>query len=314
MKTKILIPLAGLAFFCACKGAGSASEAGDSVSVMQKQAHEATISDSVSTGQLKIADTVPVTQKHKVISQNANVVTYDHKLVTTADMRFKVKDVRKTTDEIAALTTGSGGTVVNHFVKSTTVDSTNIRKTDDSILRVTVVNTAADMTVKLPPAKVEAFVNQVADMGISIDKLNMRVNDKTYDYLATRLKLKNQRELVDNNARSAHPKTPDELVNYKNNMVDDQVSNLKTDDSTKNSVVTLSFYESNVIHKETIANPDLTAYNQPFYTQFASSIKNGWLVFTSIIIALANGWILAPIALAIWFGVRHFNKRKKVVA
>jgi hypothetical protein len=313
MKTKILIPLAGLVFFCACKGSNSASDTVDTVSVMQKQAVDATPADSDAADQTKIADTVPVAQKHKAINRKPDIIAYDHKLVTTADMRFKVKDVRKTTEQIAALTKGCNGTVVNHFVRSTTVDSSNVRKSDDSLMRITVVNTTADMTVKVPPGKVEEFVNQVADMGISIDRLNMHVNDKTFDYLATRLKLKNQRELVDQNKGAGHPKTPDEIVTYKNSMVDDQVQNLKTDDSTKNSVITLNFYEANVIHKETIANPDLSNYNQPIYAQFASSIKNGWSVFTSILIALANGWILVPIALAIWFGVRYFNKRKKVV-
>ena len=37
MKTKILIPLAGVALFCACKGAGSGSERADTVGVAQKR-------------------------------------------------------------------------------------------------------------------------------------------------------------------------------------------------------------------------------------------------------------------------------------
>ena len=37
MKTKILIPLAGVALFCACKGAGSGSQSDDTVDTVRKE-------------------------------------------------------------------------------------------------------------------------------------------------------------------------------------------------------------------------------------------------------------------------------------
>jgi len=287
MKTKILIPLAGMVLFCACKGSSSSSES---------------------------ADTVGIVRKEKVVTHSADTAPVDRKLVKTADMRFKVKDVRKTGDQIAELTASCNGTVIDHFTNSTTIDSTNILKTDDSLLRITVLNTTADMTVKIPPAKVEAFVNQVADMGIQINQLKMSVDDKTFDYISTRLKLKNQAELLEREKDgTTHAKSADELLAIKDNMVDQAVKNLKTDDSTKNSVIKLSFYESNVIHRETIANPDLAAYNLPFFTRLWTSVKTGWDVFMEIIIDLAYLWVLLPVGYAVWMGLRYYNKKKTVV-
>ena len=71
MKTKILIPLAGVALFCACKERSSSSETADSVRVVRKE---------------------------KMVSHSPDTAPTDRKLVKTADMRFKVKDVRKTSD------------------------------------------------------------------------------------------------------------------------------------------------------------------------------------------------------------------------
>jgi len=295
MKTKILIPLAGVALFCACKGAGSGSESADTVGVVQKTE--------------KVIES-------KATSKNATdtALLATQKLVKTASMHFKVKDVQQTSDRIAALTASSNGTVMYHTINSVAGDSTTIRKTDDSLLKITVYNSTADMTVRIPSANVESFVTQVAQMGMVVNSLKFEINDKTYDYLSTRLKLKNQQERKDNGeSGSANLKDPDNLLNYKNHIVDQQISNLKTDDSVKNAVIALSFYENNVVHKELIANPDLSAYNLPVSTRMGTSFKTGWSVFIDIMVELANLWVLAPVGGLVWFVVWYFNRRKKAV-
>jgi hypothetical protein len=284
MKTKILIPLAGLALFCACGGAGRYDSADSASTVLKKEKSTATATDSLKN---------------------------QPKQVKTANIRFKVKSVQETGERIAALTTSLNGTVTHHFINSTTSDSVKIQKSNDSLLRITVLNTTAEMTVKIPPAKIEDFVNQVTHMGILIDNLKMDINDKSLEYLSTQLKLKNQKELIDNQKNgTGSPKDPDNLLAFKNNMIDQRISNLKTDDSVKSSTVTLNFYESSVINKETIANADLRAYNLPVTTQLGISFANGWQAFVQIIIFLANLWVLLPLGLCTWLLLRY-NKRKK---
>ena len=109
-------------------------------------------------------------------------------------MHFKVKNVQQTSDRIAALTANNNGTVMYHTINSIAGDSTTIRKTDDSLLKITVYNSTADMTVRIPSVNVESFVTQVAQMGLVVNSLKFEINDKTYDYLSTSLKLKNQQE------------------------------------------------------------------------------------------------------------------------
>jgi hypothetical protein len=221
--------------------------------------------------------------------------------------------VQQASDQIATLTAGCDGTVVYHTINSVTGDSTTIHKTDDSLLKITVLSTRADMTVKIPPSKVESFVNQVAQMGMLVNSLKFEVNDKTYDYLSASLKLKNQKERANNGeSGSADLKNPDNLLSYKNQMIDQQIKNLRTDDSVKNAVIALSFYEGDVVHKELIANPDLSAYNLPLSNRLGSSIKNGWAVFIDIMVELANLWVLVPIGGLVWLVLRYYSKRKKV--
>jgi len=300
MKTKILIPLAGVALFCACKGSGSSGASTDS---------DTTTRVNAAVSNLK-SDSGKSTQTVKT----AQPIVAMQKLVKTASMHFTVKDVQQTSDRIAALTASSNGTVMYHTINSVAGDSTTIRKTDDSLLKITVYNSTADMTVRIPSANVESFVTQVAQMGLVVNSLKFEINDKTYDYLSTRLKLNNQKERArDNSDGSARLKDPDNLLNFKNNLVDQQIKNLKTDDSVKNAVIALSFYENNVVHKELIANPDLSAYNLPASTRMGTSFKTGWSVFIDIMVELANLWVLVPIGGLVWLVVRYFNKRKKAV-
>jgi len=286
MKTKFLIPLiAGLGLLWACKGR-STSESADSVS------------------------SAPVT-KEKALNTKSDTIQNNAKLVKTADIRFKVKNVQQTSEHISALTANLNGIVVHNFIHSTTNDSVNIQKSNDSLLRVSVLSITDEMTVKIPPGNMETFVEQVTRMGIYIDKSRMDITDRSLDYLSTRLKLKNQNELVDQQKKgNIAPKDPDNLLAFKNSMVDQQIGNRKIDDSVKNSVITLSFYENNIIDKELIANKNLSAYNLPFSKRLAISMENGWSVFVDVFVFLANLWIIISLGFIVWVIIRYYKSKK----
>ncbi len=283
MKTKFLIPLiVVVGLLCACEG-GHKSESADTTYVVANNAKSVNRTDTI--------------QSHP-------------KVVKTADMRFQVKSVQQTTEKITALTTSFGGTVVHHWMRSTAGDSVDIHKSNDSIMRVTVINSMAEMTVEIPPANVENFMNEVAQLGIYIKNRKMDASDKTLDYLSTRLKLKNQTELVKQQKNeAANKKTPDDLLAFKNNIVDQQINNRKIDDSVKNSVIMLSFYEDNTISKKIIANNDLSAYNLPFSKRMVMSFENGWSIFVDILAGIANFWVLGPIGFGIWVAVRYYKSK-----
>ena len=160
MKTKFLIPLiAGVGLLCACKGKHSSYEV---------------VNNGSSADSAKY-DSMTVTGP---------------KLVKTAGMRFKVKSVQQTSEHIASFTASCNGMVMHHEMGSTADRSLDIRISNDSVMRVTSFNTIADMTVKIPSAKLEDFMNQVSHMGIYINNRRMDITDKSLDYLSAQLKLK----------------------------------------------------------------------------------------------------------------------------
>lgn len=279
MKTKILmLPLAAVLLLGACKGSAPHYEA---------------INNST-------ADTVAVAADSSAAQ----------KLVKTAIMRFKVKNVQQTAEKITALTVKNNGMVMNHQMESTSRDSKDFKISDDSVNRVSSFTTTADMTVKVPSAHLEDFMTEVAHMGMYVTSSKMDIEDKSLDFLSAKLKVNNRKELVDQQKRGKITiKNPVNVLLLKDDMVDGQIGNLKIDDAVKYSIITLSFYQSNTVFQEHIANDDPSAYNLPFLNRLAGAFANGWYLFTGAVLVLVNLWVFILAGIGIWILIR-FYKRK----
>ncbi|MDB5132161.1 MAG: hypothetical protein JWR02_1910 [Mucilaginibacter sp.] len=282
MKTKLFIPLiAGLGLLCACKNKAGYELANNSSS----------------------ADTVRVDSTS--VSQP--------KLIKTAGMRFKVKNVQQTSEKIAALTISYHGAVSHRQMGSTPDRSQDIHISNDSVMRVISFNTTADITVKIPSERVDDFMNQVSRLGIYVNNRSMDITDKSLDYLSAQLKLKSRAELVSQQKKGEIViKNPANVLLLKDDMVDQQINNRGIDDAVRNSVVNLSFYQSNTINREIIANDDPSAYNLPFLNRFGMAIEKGWQVFVDVIIAITNLWVFILAGIGIWMIVNYYRNKKSL--
>ncbi len=237
--------------------------------------------------------------------------TLTAKLVKTADIRFKVKNVQQTGENISALATKYNGMVMHHNMTSTDEQTHDVRLSDDSIMRISAFNTSADMTVKIPTEKLDEFLTTVSHMGIHVNESKMDIEDKSLDYLAEKLKLKNRQEFIAQQKQGKIiVKDPNKVMDLKDDMVDEQIGNKRIDDEVKYSVISMSFYQSNTISKEIIVNDDTSTYNLPFFRQLGMAIQNGWFIFSEVIIGLVNVWAFVLCGIAIWLGIRYYNKRK----
>jgi hypothetical protein len=235
------------------------------------------------------------------------------KLIKTADLHFKVKNVQQTGENISALTKQYNGMVMHHNMTSSELQSNDVRISNDSVMRVSSFNTTADMTVKIPSEKIEQFLNTVSHMGIYVNERKMDIEDKSLDYLASQLKFNSRKELVSQQKTGRVVfKDPNSVLDLKDGLVDEQINNKMIDDQVKYSVISLSFYQSNTISKEIIANDDTSDYNLPFLTRAGMALTNGWYMFKELIIAGLNIWVLLVLGIGAWVLVRVRVYRKKV--
>jgi len=284
MKTKILLilPLA-IALLAACKGKSSKDY--EVVNNEKRNAADFTTAEADST---------------KVES----------KLVKTALINFKVKDARQVGENIATLTSQFGGLVMHHQVQSSASSTRDVHISNDSIMRIAAFNTMGEMTVRIPSDKLEDFMTKVSKMGIYVNISRMDIDDRSLDYLSEQLKLKDRQELISQQKSGRIKiKNPTDVLLLKDDMVDQKISNLRTDQAVKFSVISLSFYQSDTISKETIANDDPSAYNIPLFQRLALAFENGWAIFVDMAVALVNLWMFILAGLAIWRIVVYYRKR-----
>ena len=284
MKNKILIPLiAGLALLCACKGKNNTE-----------------FLNRASTADSATIDSAIVTTP---------------KLVKTAKMYFKVRSVKQSISKITGLVASYDGMIIHHKLESININSTNARVSNDSVMRVTCFNTNADLIIKIPVDKLQEFMNQISDMGLHIDESTMDITDKSLDYLSARLKLKSRTELVNQQKKGKITiKNTANVLNLKDEMVDEQIANKEIDNAVKYSTVSLSFYESNTISKEVIANDDPSAYELPFFKRVSMAFENGVQLFEDTFITLINLWLFIIIALGCWLLFKKYRVKKVTVA
>ena len=278
MKTKILMALlAGTVLLAACKGSGSPS---------------ATDSAKRDSAQQDSAENI--------------------KLVKTGEIRFKVKDVRQATEQISKITTVCGGMVMHHNMHSNIVSQQNIDMPNDSVKKLTIYNSTAEMTIKIPAEYVELFMDSITRMGNYVDDRKMEVEDRSLNYLSEKLKAQNRvasvklRKHIKLTQRGA-----DSILSLKDDVVDRKISNMRTDEAAKFSVLNLSLYQNNTVVKEVVLSDDPSAYKGPLSTRASMAFSNGWYYFSAIIVGLLNLWVFILIGAGVWIGIIIYKKRKQ---
>lgn len=285
MKTRMLLLfIAATALLAACKGKSSSG-----YEFINNKKSSSAAADSVAA-----IDTSKITPK----------------LIKTAEINFKVKNVQQVSENIATLTKQYGGMVIRHKIQSSAGQSRDVHISNDSIMRIAAFNTTADMTIKIPSDKLEDYMTKISHMAIYVNISLMNIEDRSLDYLSARLKLKDRQELVNQQKQGKIKiKTPADVLLLKDDMVDAQIDNLKTDEAVKYSVISLNFYQSDTILKENIANDDPSAYNIPMFQRLGLAFANGWFIFIDILVGLVNLWAFIVAGLAIWASIRFYRRR-----
>lgn len=240
-------------------------------------------------------------------------LTSGSKLVKTAGMGFKVKSVQQTTERVALLTANYKGMVTHHCITSVPGNTHDVKVSDDSVMRVSAFYTTGEMTVKVPAEKLETYLDSVGRLGIYINHSNMDIDDKSLDYLSAQLKLKNRSELVNKEKKGKVViKDPGAVLNLKDDLVGEQIGNRKIDDAVKYSVVSLSYYQSNVIVKEMIANDNPSDYSISFFSRLGLAFENGWYVFKEALLLVVNVWAFVLAGIIVWWAIRIYKRKPYV--
>ncbi len=235
------------------------------------------------------------------------------KLVKTAGINFKVKDVEKSARNISSLAREFGGMIYSQSFEAPEDSRNESKISPDSILVITSYTPRADMIVKIPSENLEDFMYEVADLGYFTSSSALNIDDKSIGYLENALKQKNRTEtLATRDFIKNKSFTNAQTLAVKDEITDKQTANMIIDANVKYSTVHLNLFQNSVVRTETIANYITSDYQLPFAKRFSFALSDGWQYFLGFVIALANFWmfILLTIATVIFY---KFGQRKRKI-
>jgi Domain of unknown function (DUF4349) len=220
---------------------------------------EAMVSDMVITPPSSISE--------KKLPSKPEQATTQKKIIHTADIRFKVEDLKKAESAIKARVKAMGGYISN---ENQNRESGNLENS---------------WTVRIPAEKFDAFLGDVEKESIYVDSKNVSAEDVTAEYVDNELRIKSKQKVFERYL---------ELLKQAKNVqeimaVEEQIRVIREEIEAKEgrqkylndqvdfSTITVTFYQ------ETEAS---SAPEQPFYVKIWKNFVEGWTSLFNTIIGL----------------------------
>ncbi|CAH0223369.1 hypothetical protein SRABI27_02284 [Pedobacter sp. Bi27] len=254
------------------------------------------------------------TDKESMADTTATVELPAEKIIKTADMRFRVKDVQNTKEQLSKAIKAEGGTVAEFSIESSIQETDKVKQSTDSLKEITSYRTQGYLVAKVPSEKLDEFTNTIAKMAVFVDNQSMKMDDQSIAYLSNKLKAQNRVDAIEkiNKVASKKSANVESSLYIKDDYVDKRIENMQIDSRVKFSTITLNFYQDNTVKTMIVANDNLYDYRPAFINRLWLGIVNGWTIFKEIIIAISNLWMLILVGIAIFFTIKYFVRKNKL--
>ena len=293
--TKIVLTLLALGLVVACK---------ESVAEETSDYSENVATDSTSV----------VSSSAAVENKNSN-----RKFVRTADVKFKVKNVAKSTYAIEDATTKFGGFVTYTNLQSNIHNEDRTKVSQDSTLVTTKYKVDNNITIRVPNTKMDTVIKTIAKQIHFLDYRIIKADDVSLQMLSNELaqKRSNSSEKRLENAIDSKGKKlnqvvkAEETLDAKKEQNDaSKLQNLSLQDQVNFSTLTLNIYQDESIKQEMVANEkSINAYRPNIGLQIWDSVKTGWFMLEHIISFVVVLWPFVLIGFLGFFGYKKFLKK-----
>lgn len=245
-------------------------------------------------------------------TQSATGFTGDSvKMVKKASMNFKVKDVSGSTKNIIRMARSMNGFVTQRSMESVENETKMLKIKDDSVQTITSYIVRAELLVRIPAEKMDDFIEMVSNSASFIHNINVQIDDKSLQYLASQIKQRNSIQLLrDEKSKDHKTREAIELMKSQNQAVDEEIAARNIEADVKYSTVQLNFFQNALIKKETIAENNLSGYRLPFFRSMKNAFSDGWNYFLTFIIGITHFWMFLLAIGAIIIGYRYYKLRK----
>ncbi|MFY7811376.1 MAG: DUF4349 domain-containing protein [Flavobacterium sp.] len=258
--------------------------------------------------------------KARSSSVDAEPKNSNRKFLRTASIKFKVKNVAKSTENIENVTNKLGGFVTYTNLESNVNDKTETRVSQDSILETVRYTVSNSITIRVPNAKLDTVIKTIAKEIDFLDSRLINSNDVSLQLLANEMAQKrntNSRKRIANAIDTKGKKLnqiidAEENIEAKNEAIDHQkIENLSLQDQVNYSTLSLEIYQRESIKNTLFASEkSINNYRPHLGMQIWDSAKTGWYMLESVIAFVIQLWAVFLIFFLIWLGYKRLNSKK----
>lgn len=244
-----------------------------------------------------------------------------HKFIRTADLKFKVKNVIKSTYDIENITARQSGFVTYTNLTSNIENVNTIAVSADSSLETTYYSVTNNIVLRVPNFKLDTTLKEIAK---HIDFLNYRIikaEDVALSILSNKLTQrrtkKNEDRLInaiDKRGKKLRETTDAEelLLSQQERSDNSLISNLSLQDQIDFSTINLTIYQRQTIRRELISNDkNIDEYEPNLGQKLKESVKTGWEIVTTFFVFITKFWGLILIAIVVIYFLKKSNKKQE---
>lgn len=245
-----------------------------------------------------------------------------HTFIRTADIKFKVKDVKQSTFNIEDLVAKHNGYITSTNLSSTISFQNKVQVTEDSCKERTYYTVDNSVTIRIPNTELDAVLRGLAPFMDFLDHRNIKADDIKYTLLSNQFaenRYKNHKQrltnAIDNKGKKLkETATAEDDLLLKHIIADNtKIETLELMDQVSYSTVTLYIYQSQTVKETLVANEKtIEPYITSFGERLGSAFKDGWFVFEQIILFFVKIWGLLVLMLGMFLLIRwiiiYFSK------
>ncbi|WP_026976220.1 DUF4349 domain-containing protein [Flavobacterium tegetincola] len=258
-----------------------------------------------------------------LISSSAAAVNTNstRKFIRTADVKFSVKNVAKSTYAIEDATTKFGGFVTFTDLESTISNEERTKISPDSTLITTKYIVENNITIRVPNTSLDTVLKTIAKQIHFLNHRVIKADDVSLQMLSNEMMQKRStssekrlENAIDSKGKKLNDLTDAEekLDNKKEQKDASKIQNLSLNDQVNFSTITLNIYQDESTNQEMVANEkSINSYRPNIGLQLLDSLKTGWFMLENIISFIVLIWPLLLFGFLGYFGYKKLKSKKE---
>ncbi len=218
--------------------------------------------------------------------------------VRTADLKFRVKDVARTTHTIEMLTGKYGGFITQNHLSSAEVNTFSVQISADSLLETTEYRVENNLSLRVPNPYLDELLHELGNQVTFLDYRIVNADDVSLQLLENKLRIKRadqagQRveQAIDHRGKKLGESLQGEgdLLALQGQADASTLQNLSLTDQVNYSTVKLNLYQRTTTLQEKVAVPIvIPAYKPSLASQLTDAFLSGWSILEALLVGIVQ--------------------------